>query len=61
MKMFFAVLITLFVCSMIIGICEGREIPVKCKGSKQCLQSCKEAGMTYGKCMNGKCNCTPKG
>nr|K7XFK5.1 RecName: Full=Potassium channel toxin alpha-KTx 3.16; AltName: Full=MegKTx4; AltName: Full=Tx4; Flags: Precursor [Mesobuthus gibbosus]AFX61611.1 toxin alpha-KTx3.16 [Mesobuthus gibbosus] len=60
MKVFSAVLIILFVCSMIIGISEGKEIPVKCKHSGQCLQPCKDAGMRFGKCMNGKCNCTPK-
>nr|AIL48770.1 potassium channel blocker pMeKTx13-1 [Mesobuthus eupeus] len=60
MKVFFAVLITLFVCSMIIGI-HGVGINVKCKHSGQCLKPCKDAGMRFGKCMNGKCDCTPKG
>nr|ACJ23157.1 putative potassium channel toxin Tx821 [Buthus occitanus israelis] len=61
MKVFFAVLITLFVCSMIIGIHAGMPIIlVKCTGSQQCLKPCKDAGMRFGKCMNGKCHCTPK-
>nr|P86396.1 RecName: Full=Potassium channel toxin alpha-KTx 3.13; AltName: Full=MeuKTx [Mesobuthus eupeus] len=35
-------------------------INVKCKHSGQCLKPCKDAGMRFGKCMNGKCDCTPK-
>nr|AIX87656.1 potassium channel blocker AbTx10 [Androctonus bicolor] len=59
MKVFFAVLITLFVCSMIIGI-NAVGIPVSCKHSGQCIKPCKDAGMRFGKCMNRKCDCTPK-
>nr|AIX87657.1 potassium channel blocker AbTx9 [Androctonus bicolor] len=60
MKVFFAILITLFVCSMIVGIHGGVEINVKCTGSPQCLKPCKDAGMRFGKCINRKCHCTPK-
>nr|P55896.1 RecName: Full=Potassium channel toxin alpha-KTx 3.7; AltName: Full=OsK-1; Short=OsK1 [Orthochirus scrobiculosus]1SCO_A Chain A, SCORPION TOXIN OSK1 [Orthochirus scrobiculosus] len=38
----------------------GVIINVKCKISRQCLEPCKKAGMRFGKCMNGKCHCTPK-
>nr|P46110.1 RecName: Full=Potassium channel toxin alpha-KTx 3.4; AltName: Full=Agitoxin-1; Short=AgTx-1; Short=AgTx1; AltName: Full=Leiurotoxin II; Short=LeTx II; AltName: Full=Leiurotoxin-2 [Leiurus quinquestriatus hebraeus] len=38
----------------------GVPINVKCTGSPQCLKPCKDAGMRFGKCINGKCHCTPK-
>nr|P59886.1 RecName: Full=Potassium channel toxin alpha-KTx 3.8; AltName: Full=Charybdotoxin-like peptide Bs 6; Short=Bs6 [Mesobuthus tamulus sindicus] len=38
----------------------GVPINVKCRGSPQCIQPCRDAGMRFGKCMNGKCHCTPQ-
>nr|6ATM_C Chain C, Potassium channel toxin alpha-KTx 3.10 [Buthus occitanus israelis] len=37
----------------------GVPINVKCRGSRDCLDPCKKAGMRFGKCINSKCHCTP--
>nr|6AY7_A Chain A, Potassium channel toxin alpha-KTx 3.5 [Androctonus australis]6AY7_B Chain B, Potassium channel toxin alpha-KTx 3.5 [Androctonus australis] len=36
------------------------RIPVSCRHSGQCLRPCRDAGMRFGRCMNGRCDCTPR-